>query len=198
MARQPREPGPLRIGWLGRLTWQKAPERALRASFVLSLLGVRHRLLLGGDGPERERLRRLVAASPLGERVRLFGHVADTEAFHADLDVLLMTSRAEGLPYTGLDAMARGLPVVAFDVPGVRDLVQHGATGLLAPDGDCGALAAALARLDRDRELAQTLGAAARARVEREFALEEQLDRLCRLYRELSRAARTTPLRLAS
>jgi glycosyltransferase involved in cell wall biosynthesis len=176
----------LRIGWLGRLVWQKNPEAAVKASFVLSRLGVPHELLVGGEGPHRDRLRRAIAECRSEHWVRELGFVEDTEAFHSNIDILLITSRSDGLPYAGLDAMAHAVPIVGFDVPGVQDLVEHGVNGLLAPAGDAGALAAHLARLARDPELRRRFGLAARERVRREFRFETQLDRVCRLYESLA------------
>jgi glycosyltransferase involved in cell wall biosynthesis len=177
----PRAAAALRIGWLGRLVWQKNPQAAITASAALSARGVRHELQLGGDGPYRSAvvsLIRRLRCDSIGVR----GFVEDTDTFHAGIDALLVTSRSEGLPYVGLDAMARGRPIVGFDVPGLRDLVEHGVTGLLAPAGDIDALASHLQRLARDPELRLTLGAAARTRVRREFPFDRQLRALCRLY----------------
>jgi len=179
-----RAPGPLRIGWLGRLGWQKNPEGAVKTSQALFSQRVDHELLLGGinetDLPEEN----LKQAS--GHAVRTLGFVRDTDAFHAGIDIFLMTSRCEGLPYSGLDAMSHGRPIVGFDVPGVKDLVEHGVTGLLAPRGDFRLLAANIARLARDAKLREALGVAAQHRVRRKFQLEAQLDRLGDLYRLLA------------
>jgi glycosyltransferase involved in cell wall biosynthesis len=177
---------PFRIGWLGRLVWQKDPESAVRVSFVLATLGIEHELLLGGEGVDRERVERALQECRATRWVRMPGFVRDTEAFHAAIDVLLMTSRSEGLPYVGLDAMAHGVPIVGFDVPGIQDLVEHGVTGLLASRGDPGGLAAHLARLARDEDLRKRLGAAARLRVLTQFQFEKQIDRLCELYQSLA------------
>lgn len=178
--------GAFRIGWLGRMTWQKNPDAAIKVSFVLSRLGVDHELLLGGDGPDRDRVLNVIQRSQTDASVRMLGFVHDTDSFHAGIDALLITSRSEGLPYGGLDAMACGVPIVGFDVPGVRDLVHHGTTGLLAAPADVGALAAHLARLARDASLRRTLGAAAQRRVRQEFRLEDQVDRLCQVYHSIA------------
>lgn len=179
-----RPPGPLRIGWLGRLGWQKNPEGAIKTSQALFKQRVDHELLLGGltemDLPREN------CTQAAGHSVRMLGFVHDTNAFHAGVDIFLMTSRCEGLPYSGLDAMSHGRPIVGFDVPGVKDLVEHGVTGLLAPRGDCRLLAANIARLARDVKLRQALGVAAQHRVRRKFQLKAQLDRLSDLYRWLA------------
>ena len=184
----------LRIGWLGRMTWQKHPLAAVNVSAALSDLGIDHRLMMAGEGPELAAVRKLVCMARAEKRVRLLGHVADTDAFYAGIDVLLITSRGEGLPYAGLDAMARGVPLAGFDVAGVRDLVEHGATGMLAPAGDVDALALFLSQLARETGLRARFAAAARERVRKAFGLGDQVERLCALYQShaASRAAAPT------
>jgi glycosyltransferase involved in cell wall biosynthesis len=167
---------------VGRVVWQKNPEAAAKVSFVLSRLGVAHELLLACAGPEINCVLTAIRQSEAADRIRVLRDVRDMNAFYAGIDVLLMTSRFEGLPYAGLDAMARGIPLVGFDVPGIRDLVEHGVTGLLGPSGDAGSLAAQLARLAGDVDLHRTMGARARERVRKEYQLEHQFDQLCALY----------------
>jgi glycosyltransferase involved in cell wall biosynthesis len=184
--REPELHAVLRVGWLGRMTWQKNPEAAVKISLALTTLGVEHALLLGGDGPNREHVLDTIRALRVERSVRLLGWVHDTAEFHRNTDLQLMTSRSEGLPYAGLDAMAQGVPVAGFDVPGVQDLVRHGVTGLLAAPGNTDELAAHIARLASDPELRRRMGAAAQHRVREEFRLENQVDRLCRLYQSLA------------
>src|SRR5206468_1547570 len=88
-------------------------------------------LLLVGDGPEAERLRRQVAAAGLGERVVFAGWLDDPARVHPALDLYVAASLKEGLPLAVLEAMGAGLAVVATDVPGHRDVVKDGETGLL-------------------------------------------------------------------
>lgn len=176
----------LRVGWLGRLAWQKNPVAAIKTSVALSGLGLDHELLLAGDGPDQEQVLTAIRDLRAEASVRVLGHIRDTDAFLASIDVFLMTSRTEGLPYAGLDAMAHGLPIVGFDVSGVRDLVDPGVTGLLAVPGDLGELAAHVARLGRSEELRHSFGVAAQRRARNDFQLHEQLDQLSLLYRSLA------------
>jgi glycosyltransferase involved in cell wall biosynthesis len=178
-------PGELYVGWLGRMTWQKDPKAAVRTSNLLFEAGVAHELLLGGDGPDHGRVAKMINKSHAEERVKVLGFVEDVEAFYDSIDVFLTTSRSEGLPYSGLDAMAHSIPVVGFRVPGIEDMVDDEVTGLLAPPGDFDALTARLIRLARDPGLRRSLGAAARARVLATFRLKDQLDRHCELYEKL-------------
>lgn len=176
----------LRVGWLGRLAWQKNPVAAIKTSLALSDLGLDHELLLAGDGPDREQVLTAVRDLRAEKSVRVLGHIRNTDAFLAGIDVFLMTSRTEGLPYAGLDAMTHGLPIVGFDVPGVRDLVDPGVTGLLTTPGDLGELVAHIVRLGRSEELRRSFGVAAQRRVRNDFQLRDQLDKLSLLYRSLA------------
>jgi glycosyltransferase involved in cell wall biosynthesis len=89
----------------------------------------------------------------------------------------------DGLPQMLMEAMACGLPAVSTDLVGIPDLVRDGETGLLAPPGDAEALAAALARLAADPDLAARLAAAGRAHVEAAFDIETCLEPLVARYR---------------
>ena len=118
----------------------------------------------------------------LGGRVVLAGYRSDVPALLAGCDVFCLPSRAEGMPLVVLEAMAQGKPVVATAVGGTPELVVDGETGLLVPPDDAEALAGALGRLLSDPELAQRMGAAGRARVERDFSLAASTARVLALY----------------
>ena len=123
-------------------------------------------LLLAGHGEDLARLRALAQARGLAERVHFLGWRDDLPALMASVDVLLLPSRWEGMPYAVLEAMAAGLPVVATRVDGASDLVLPGKSGELVDVGDVAGMARALAALLTlgAAELA-ALGAAGRGRV---------------------------------
>ena len=99
----------------------------------------------------------------------------------------MLPSRREGLPVSLLEAAACGRPMVATDVPGCREVVIDGETGLLVPLGDVQALADALEKLVASEELRQRYGAGARDLVERNYSLDVISDRVAGLYRALVR-----------
>src|SRR6185436_950355 len=111
-------------------------------------------------------------------------------AAHSAMDVFALPSRWEGLPYSLLEALAAGLPCVASDVNGSRDILSgEPACGLLVPREDHAALAAALNRVLSDRALATELAAAGPRRVAQAFTLDAMIDGTLAVYREALDAA---------
>jgi len=132
------------VGFVGRLAPQKGPDLLVEAMALLRAAGVEASCVVVGEGEARPALAAQVARHGLGGCVTLAGYRPDIPPVLAALDVLVLPSRYEGLPYTLLEAMAAGCAVVASDVGGNRDLLVDGETGLLVPAGDAPALAEAL------------------------------------------------------
>lgn len=149
----------------------------------------RARLVLAGPSPVgEEALRRRVeqlAADP-SSGVHWLGAVEHVEQLYPAADLLLLPSEAEGLPNVALEAMASGVPVALADGSGARDVLGPEATGgFLLPRGDQGALAAVFTILEAAPEDLRVAGAAARRRMEEEFAIERIAGRYVALYQEL-------------
>ena len=142
-------------------------------------------LLFAGDGGERRTVERALADLPAGlaARVHLLGAVAGIERVHEAADVLLSTSRSEGMPVAMIEAAAAARPVVTTAVGGVPELVTSGLTGLFGTDRD--ALAVALAGLLADPEERMRLGRAARTRAAERHGAEALADGLEGVYRRL-------------
>lgn len=153
---------------VGRLTWQKGFDILIDA---FGRAADRHptcRLTIWGEGEERAMLQQQIDASGLAHRIMLAGNSASPEDWVAQADMFVLPSRFEGFPNVLGEAMAAGLPVIAFDCRyGPADMVRPGEDGLLVPAGDVAALAAALDRLLSDRDLRMRLGAAGRAVADR-------------------------------
>jgi glycosyltransferase involved in cell wall biosynthesis len=173
------------VGTVGRLTKQKDPQTWVRTAALVASRAPEARFVMVGDGNLRAATERLAAGLGLGERLLLTGLRDDVPAILPAFDVLLLTSRWEGLPLVIPQAMASGVPVVATAVDGNREIVSDGADGLLAPPGEPVATADAVVRL-RDPERAAGLATAGREAA-RDFSLERTVPRLEDLYRECVR-----------
>src|ERR671937_595478 len=139
--------------------------------------------LIVGEGPDRGEIEREIDRLGVRDRVVLTGERDDVPRLLADAGVFVLSTRAEGLPLSVLEAMAAGLPVVASDIGASRELVVDGETGFLFPRGNVDALATALERLLRDPGLRERLGAAGRTRVKQLFELGPFVEAHLQLYR---------------
>jgi glycosyltransferase involved in cell wall biosynthesis len=145
------------IGCVSRWDPVKRFEVLLQAARLLASRVPRLTLLLVGGGGEEARIRRLVGEIGLQDRVIFTGFLGNPIRVYALLDLYVATSLKEGLPLAPLEAMASSLPIVATDVPGHRDVVVRGETGLLVPPEDSAALADAIASLVADPAVAPLL-----------------------------------------
>lgn len=180
----PLEPEEPLLVHVGSLTPEKDHATLLEACRRLAARFPRVRTVLLGDGPLRDRIAAEAAAPPLAGLVHLVGVRADASELMAAADLLVLSSRVEGIPGVLLEAAARTVPAVATDVGAVCEVLADGRTGLLVPPGDPTALAAAVGRLLDDPHERRAMGTAARERA-RDFDLERITDRFLDLYREM-------------
>ena len=173
------------IAAVNRLWPQKRVKDLIWAADLLKVVRDDVHLLIIGDGPQRARLERFCRQIELHDRVHFLGDRPDVPRLLEHCELLWLASGYEGLPNAVLEAMAAGIPVVATDLPGTRDLVVPGVTGCLVPVGDRAALAREALRLIESPELARRLGQAARERAARHFSLNAMLERYAALYSEL-------------
>lgn len=159
------------VGTVGRLDEVKCQDVLLRAFARLRQRVPDAHLLIVGDGPLRNDLRRLADSLELGGGVHFAGFQAQPERFLQVMNLFALASRSEGLPLAILEAWAAGVPVVASQVGGVPELIEQGRTGLLVPAGDVAALLESLMRLIENPQLASALSAAGQQRVEESFSL---------------------------
>ncbi len=168
----------------GRLGPQKNHADLVAAAAHLRAQGRPFRLVIAGEGEQRPQLEARIAAEDLAPHVQLPGNLADLDRVMAAADVFAMASLWEGLPLVLLEAMAAGLPPVAYAIAGVTDVLTSPAVGRTVPARDVATLAVALAAfLDRPADRA-SVGAAARDHVARHFAFRRTVDQLEALYAE--------------
>jgi glycosyltransferase involved in cell wall biosynthesis len=168
---------------VGRLTAQKGVDSFLDAAHFVRERQPEAAFLVVGNGPGRSRLETQADALGLDGAVHFLGYRDEVAPILAASDVVVVPSRAEGLPLVLLEALAVGRPVVASQVGGIPDLLHHGETGLLVPPDDPLAVADNVLRLLADRGWAEGLGEAGRHQVLRVCAPERAARRLAAVYR---------------
>jgi L-malate glycosyltransferase len=173
------------VGTITRLVWKRGHEELLRAAALVARAEPTAKFVVVGDGPLRRALEEQARGLGLNGGVRFLGAVPQAARLLPHFDVFVLSSVWEGMSNGLLEAMAAGRPVVATRVGGNPEVVVDGESGLLVPPKDPQALADAVLRLLRDRELARRLGEAARRRIESEFTLEQMVQRLESLYDDL-------------
>jgi glycosyltransferase involved in cell wall biosynthesis len=172
---------------VGRLSKEKAQIDLLRAFKNLSdtHAEINARLVIVGDGPEREPLEAAVASLGIGARVIFTGQVNKVEVYYAAADVFANPSDSEGSPFVLLEAMAANLPIVATAVGGVPEMFENNQSALLVPANDPQAMADAIARVLSDEQLAQRLAASAATLGSFRFSPETYVRSLAKVYREV-------------
>jgi len=166
------------LTFVGRLVPQKDPLTLLKAIKILP----KGTLLMVGDGELRPHVEKYVCKHNLNKRVLILGQRKDVPRILAASDIFILSSRWEGLPYTIIEAMIVGLPIVATRVGGVSELVEDGVTGFLVPPKDPKALAEAIQKLLDDPELRKEMGQAGREKALREFTLDRMLHETEKVY----------------
>jgi glycosyltransferase involved in cell wall biosynthesis len=172
------------VGIVGRLVSIKAVEVFLDAMARVCAERDDVHVVVAGDGDLRVGLEAM-AARLLPGRVTFLGWVSDLPTLYAALDLVVLTSRNEGTPFSLIEAGASATPVVATRVGGVADVVVDGVTGDLVASGDVAGVAAAITRLVDEPARGAAYGLAARAHVRERFSAERLLRDLTALYDDL-------------
>jgi len=169
------------VTYVGRLAPPKDLITLLKAVKLLSGVEV----LIVGDGELRDKVEKYVFENGLSEKVLLLGEREDVPEILSNSDIFVLPSRWEGLPFTIIEAMMAGLPVVASKVGGVPELVDDGITGFLVPPGDHLSLAQAIRKLVDDKNLREKMGKLGREKALKLFTVERMLEETARVYEEV-------------
>jgi len=168
------------VGFAGRLVPRKGWRYFLKAAKAIEEESVR--FLLAGDGPDRAAVERKIERDDLADKVTLLGHVNDMSEFFGAIDVFLMPVSAEPMGLVQLEAQAAGVPVVAYNVPGINETLSERDAIMVEP-GDIAATVAAIRSLQKQPELYSRLLAQGQENVKR-FSIEEYMQRLDSIYQE--------------
>jgi glycosyltransferase involved in cell wall biosynthesis len=168
------------IGTVAALRPEKNIARLLEA-FALVKREINCELRIVGDGPERSKLEALAMKLGVGSSVVFCGFLADPRAEYDGFDVFALSSDTEQMPYTVLEAMASGSPIVATDVGDVKTIVS-GENAALICAGSSTALAAAILRVLKNPQLAEMVSRSNRIKVEEEYNIERMYGAFAKLY----------------
>lgn len=182
-------PGEFLIGSVGRLVYEKGFRELFSAATEIKRKCPAARfIVVGPEEPEQNdaipsHVLREVAAR---RQVEFIGWRDDMPSFYAALDLFVLPSHREGIPRACMEAAACGLPVIASNIRGCREVVRDSETGLLFPVRDSDALVRTIAKLIADPPQAQEMGANGRRHILEHFDERQVLRRLCSFYEDLA------------
>jgi glycosyltransferase involved in cell wall biosynthesis len=168
---------------VGRLIAHKRQDRIIVALKELTRRGCDGHLVLIGDGPQRSQLTALCRNLNLIDRVHFLGEIKVDPELLTNMDIGIFLSDGEGSPYTLMEFMAAGVPVIASDVLGVNEILSHGENGLLISNEDPSALHTAMQQLSRDQEHRSHLAANAYNYICNNHSIETMIAALQNCYR---------------
>ena len=177
------------IGAVGSLIKRKRINDLIEAFAELyskfKIQNSKFKIMVIGDGTERENLQKEVLEKRLQDKVVFTGFQSDAISYINALDILVMASEKEGLPRVILEAMLMVKPVIACDIAGPSELIVDGETGFLVPVGQTKAIANAMLSLTKDSALRDQMGEKAKERVTRYFPVEKYANSVNKIFEEL-------------
>jgi glycosyltransferase involved in cell wall biosynthesis len=177
------------VGSVARLVPHKGHDCLLRAAAILLKDLPDTQFLIAGGGPEQRPLEELAEKLGIRESIRFTGFLPSREevlSIFSSLDLFVLPTRKEGFGVVFVEAMASGLPVVAFDIAPVNTIVKHNETGILVPEEDAQALCDGLKHILAHIDIRKSMGMAGRQRAFAEFDLRRPLVRIVDEFDRLS------------
>lgn len=170
------------VACIGRLSPEKGLDVFLRAAAGVLRERSNVRFILIGVGPEEQALRELVAELGIAAHVIFAGYRKDMKQVYDSTDLVVQSSYTEGMPNVILEALLMEVPVVATNVGGTPEVVEHGRHGILIEPGSPGRLAEEILRFIHDRPRFQAMARAGRLRVAHEFDSRKRIERMAHIY----------------
>ena len=174
------------LGFAGRISEEKGLKYLVAAACDMKSLGLSFRLVIMGDGPERESLSSMVRDMRLEGQVVFAGFQENSEEWFCAFDVFVLPSLSEGTPMALIEAMSLGIPVVASAVGGVPDMIDDGTNGFLVPPGESRILSQRIQQLMEDEELRRRFSRAGRDTVSRRYHVLDWCRTIERMYELLA------------
>jgi glycosyltransferase involved in cell wall biosynthesis len=176
------------IGTIGRLTFQKGQKYLIEAVSKIKEKFPRIMLLIVGDGPMKDGLRNYAKTLGLNEHVIFTGSRRDIPALLAAMDIFVLPSLWEGLPNALLEAMAAAKPIIATDIPSIREIVSSEEIGILIPSENSDAIANSIELVLNNKTLSENLSKAAKERAFFSFTIKITVNRYLSLFEDIMRA----------
>ena len=174
------------IAYIGRLSPEKGPDVFLKTAARVIPQCARARFVLIGVGPEEAMLRELTADLGIAPRVIFAGYRKDMKRIYNSTDLVVQSSHTEGMPNVVLEALLMRVPVIATNVGGTAEVVEHGRHGVLVPPGSCEALADQILEFIKDRGRFDSMARAGRERIVGEFDSRKRIERMMQMYRAIT------------
>jgi len=174
--------GSITIGSAGRLFPVKQFDVFIRIAKLVCQEKPEIRFVIAGEGPEREKIESLIIRYGLKDKIQLLGHLDDMQAFYKGIDLYINTSAHEGSPMTILEAMAVGLPVIAFSVAGLPEILSDGRDGFVIPDGNYEGFASRIIELTDDYKRLNVIGLHACRKVADRFSVVQMVNSYLAIY----------------
>jgi glycosyltransferase involved in cell wall biosynthesis len=182
------------IGYVGRISPEKDLGTWLRAAALVAQEYPAAQFVVVGEGRDNkliEQLKTLAAALDIAHKVYFLGYREDLPSIYATFDLFFLSSRREGICNSLLEAMAMGIPIVATDAGGTKELIINGKTGCVVAAGEAEAMARATVALIRDETLRKKMGKDARNHIEQKFSFSSRLRRIETLYENILNSGRS-------
>jgi glycosyltransferase involved in cell wall biosynthesis len=173
------------IGFVGRLAWEKGPDLFFQVAEQIHTRMPEAHFVIVGEGPMEDELCEMVHKARMEDVFHLAGLWTNTWEVYPAFDILVQTSRVEGMPFALLEGMACGKPVAAMGVGGVPEIIEVGTTGILSASGDWGGLADGIVKLLADPERMKQMSHAARKRAEDNFDLQDSIRLMASLFYQM-------------
>lgn len=181
--REKEEDQDFNVGVLARLSKEKNLEFFIE--IARKCKGMKNvNFIIGGDGPERNKLENLIQRYGLSGKVKMLGSIKNPEKFIEDMDIMLLTSNREVFPMVVLESMAVGTPIISIDRGGISEALLEGQTGYLVSEHSTDAFYEKILTLFGDSMKHRELSIKARRRVEEEFSLKKMVDETLQEYLE--------------
>ncbi len=177
-----KERGDFMIGVVGRLSPEKDIPNFLNAASILVKKFKHLKFIVVGEGPEKENLINLASEPGLKDKVQFTGFVNNIDMVYPLLDLLVISSRTEGVPLVMLEAMKHCVPVVASDVGGIGEVIENKKDGLLVPPADSEELAKNIEHFVTDSAFYEIVCSRARKKIETRFNSNIWINKIEKIY----------------